>query len=107
MDFSLFFPTVFPAPTLFTSLSSLFCVIREGNRFLQRGYLTDGIEDGGCKTCYSCNKQKKKDISSLFMGAGGWKEKILGTHCKSSKQGQGPTIGSCSNGFRCYSKTTL
>ena len=35
------------------------------------------------------------------MGAGGWKEKILGTHCKSSKYRQGPTLGSCSNSFRC------
>ena len=58
--FLCFFPTVFPAPTLFTSLSSLFCIIREGNRFFQRGELTDRIEDGGCKTCYLCNKQKEK-----------------------------------------------
>ena len=34
--FLFFFTTVFLGPTLFTSLSSLFRVTREQNRFLQR-----------------------------------------------------------------------
>ena len=37
VDLRLFFTTVFPVPTLFTSMSSLFCITRERNMLLQRG----------------------------------------------------------------------
>ena len=97
---SFVFPTVFQAPALFTSMSSLFCVTCARNRFLQRGKLTDVIEDDGCKTCNLGNKKKRKDVSSLFKVADGWKGKTLGTQSKSSKHGQEPTLGTCSNGLR-------
>ena len=72
------FSYCFQAPTLFTSMSSLFCVTCARNRFLQRGKLTDVIEDDGCKTCNLGNKKKKEKTFRLYLRwlAGG-KGKLL------------------------------
>ena len=58
-------------------MSSLFCVTRERNRFLQRGQLADGIENGGCKTCYLGNKQKEKTSRLYIRGLKGGKRELL------------------------------
>ena len=73
-------------------MSSLFCVTRERNRFLQRGEVTDVIEDGGCKTC-NLGNTTRKEIWSLSKGAGGWKEEAITTQSKSSEHRQEPKLG--------------
>ena len=58
-------------------MSSLFCVTRERNRFLQRGEVTDVIEDGGCKTCNLGNKQQEEKFRLYPRGLAGGKRKLL------------------------------
>ena len=72
----LFYTTVFPASTPFTSMSSLFCFTREWDRFLQRGEVTDVTEDGGCKTCNLANKQQENKFRLYLRGLAGGKRKL-------------------------------
>ena len=64
---------------------SWFWVTREQNSLLQKGYLTDVIADGGCKTCNLGNKQQE----NKFRLAGGKRKLLeLGANLRSTDKSQ-------------------
>ena len=55
--------------------------------------MTDGIEDGGCKTCYLCNKQKEKTFRLYLWGLAGGKRKFLELIANLRNKGKGQHWG--------------
>ena len=55
--------------------------------------MTDGIEDGGCKTCYLCNKQNEKTFRLYLWGLAGGKRKFLELIANLRNKGKGQHWG--------------